>query len=254
MPTSPVHYERTELGPNTDIYCPMYPSIEYLEFYAQKKQDRPLIMCEYSHSMGNSTGNFQDYWDVIEKYDQLQGGSIWDWVDQGIWKTDEKGQKFLAYGGDFGPADVPSDGNFCANGIVSADRKPKPAMAEVKKVYQNVKVTSVKPAKGIFKITNKFFFKPLSSVDVYWELQGDGHKVTGGIINSPAVMPQSSIDLTIPLPIEKMEKGKEYFMNFSVRPRMPVVCCRQILKLLRSKYPFLLKTFLLQFCQIISLY
>ena len=217
----PVHYERTELGPNTDIYCPMYPSIEYLEFYAQKKQDRPFIMCEYSHSMGNSTGNFQDYWDVIEKYDQLQGGSIWDWVDQGIWKTDEKGQKYLAYGGDFGPADVPSDGNFCANGIVSADRKPKPAMAEVKKVYQNVKVTSVKPAKGIFKISNKFFFKPLSSVDVYWELQGDGQKVTGGIINSSAVMPQSSIDLTIPLPIEKMEKGKEYFMNFSVRTKNP---------------------------------
>lgn len=215
----PIHYERTELGPNTDIYCPMYPSIEYLEFYAKEKQDRPLIMCEYAHSMGNSTGNLQDYWDVIEKYEQLQGGSIWDWVDQGIWRTDDKGQKFLAYGGDFGPKDVPSDGNFCANGIVAADRKLKPAMAEVKKVYQNVKITASDLDKGVYKITNKHFFLPLTFVDIHWELQGDGQRIAGGIINSPAVMPQSIINVTIPLPVDKMEKGKEYFMNFSAKTR-----------------------------------
>ncbi len=116
----PVHYERAGLGPNTDIYCPMYAGIGYIEKYAQKPQEKPLILCEYAHAMGNSTGNLQDYWDVIEKYDQLQGGCIWDWVDQGLLKTDENGEEYFAYGGDFGPEDVPSDGNFCANGLVSA--------------------------------------------------------------------------------------------------------------------------------------
>lgn len=94
----------------------MYASINYIERYAQKPQEKPLIMCEYSHAMGNSNGNFQDYWDVIEKYDQLQGGSIWDWVDQGLLKIDENGVEYFAYGGDFGPEDVPSDGNFVPTG------------------------------------------------------------------------------------------------------------------------------------------
>ena len=102
----PVQYERAEKITNTperhtDIWCPMYSKIEYLESYAKdEKNDRPLIMCEYAHAMGNSTGNFQDYWDVIEKYPKLQGGFIWDWVDQGLLKTDENGEKYWAYGGD----------------------------------------------------------------------------------------------------------------------------------------------------------
>ena len=132
----PVQYERAELNWNTDIFCPMYMRVDGILEYASKKQDRPLIQCEYAHAMGNSTGNFVDYWDAIDNNDQLQGGFIWDWVDQGLQKFDSTGRKFWAFGGDFGPKDVPSDGNFCANGLVFPDRLPHPGLSEVKKVYQ----------------------------------------------------------------------------------------------------------------------
>ena len=107
-----------------------------LEEYAQNHNDRPFVLIEYSHSMGNSTGNLQEYWDVIEKYDVLQGGFIWDYVDQGLVKYDKFKQKYWAYGGDYGPDTIPSDRNFCNNGLVNPDRSPHPALAEVKKVYQ----------------------------------------------------------------------------------------------------------------------
>ena len=142
--TRPVQYERAEHQTNaperhTDIWCPMYPKIEYLESYAKDaKNDRPLIMCEYAHAMGNSTGNLQDYWDVIEKYPKLQGGLIWDWVDQGLLRTNEDGEKYWTYGGDYGEEGIPSDGNFCINGLVWPDRTPHPGLAEVNKVYQYI--------------------------------------------------------------------------------------------------------------------
>ena len=142
--TRPVQYERAEHLTNaperhTDIWCPMYSKIEYLESYAKDtKNDRPLIMCEYAHAMGNSTGNLQDYWDVIEKYPKLQGGFIWDWVDQGLLKTNEDGEKYWTYGGDYGEEGIPSDGNFCLNGLVWPDRTPHPGLAEVNKVYQYI--------------------------------------------------------------------------------------------------------------------
>jgi beta-galactosidase len=211
----PVHYERAELGTNTDIYCPMYPSISYLEKYAQKKQDRPLIMCEYAHSMGNSTGNFQDYWDVIEKYDQLQGGSIWDWVDQGILKKDERGIEYFGYGGDFGPENVPSDGNFCANGLVSADRTPHPALAEVKKVYQDIKVSALNPDKGIIKIKNNYFFITLDFIDLHWVVIADGIAVSSGSSPAPLILPQQSVVLTIPVPEALNGADRECFLNVS---------------------------------------
>lgn len=132
-PSRPIHYERAQLEWNTDIYCPMYARIEHLEKYARSNPARPLILCEYAHSMGNSTGNLQDYWDVIEKYPVLQGGFIWDWVDQGFAKKNDKGELFWAYGGDYGPPGTPSDYNFCCNGLVAPDRTPHPALNEVKK-------------------------------------------------------------------------------------------------------------------------
>ena len=131
-PSRPVQYERAEHEWNTDIVCPMYISPKGIEAYAlNPKSHRPLILCEYAHAMGNSLGNFQDYWDIIEKYDLLQGGCIWDWVDQGLEKTNEKGEKFWAYGGDYGDTGTPSDGDFCINGIVYPDRKITPQTIEM---------------------------------------------------------------------------------------------------------------------------
>ncbi|MBN2174246.1 MAG: DUF4981 domain-containing protein [Bacteroidales bacterium] len=212
--TRPVHYERAGQGPNTDIYCPMYASIDYIEKYAQKPQKKPLILCEYAHAMGNSTGNLQDYWDVIEKYDQLQGGSIWDWVDQGLLKTDENGVEYFAYGGDFGPEDVPSDGNFCANGLVSADRTLHPGLFEVKKVYQNIDVLPLKPEKGQITLVNKYFFRSLDFVDMQWQLLANGKVELAGDIGSPGIHPQTKLNLTLPFTSYKPVPGKEYFLNF----------------------------------------
>jgi beta-galactosidase len=214
-PNRPIHYERALLGPNTDIYCPMYASIEYLEKYAGQIQTRPLILCEYSHSMGNSTGNLQDYWDVIEKYDQLQGGCIWDWVDEGLLKKDEKGTEYFAYGGDFGPPDVPSDGNFCCNGLVSADRTPHPALTEVKKVYQNIKAFPLDLPKGTIRIENRYFFQTLDFIDLKWDLIAEGKIMNSGTSGLPGIFAQTNLTLTLPVSASSLEPGKEYFLNLS---------------------------------------
>ncbi len=123
--TRPVQYERALQDWNTDIYVPMYAGFQHLEEYAQSDPERPLIMCEYAHAMGNSVGNFTDYWEIIDRYPSLQGGFIWDWVDQGLFKVTEAGDSIWAYGGDFGPPGTPSDGNFLINGLVQPDRKPE---------------------------------------------------------------------------------------------------------------------------------
>lgn len=218
-PSRPVQYERAELRPHTDITCPMYESIENLVKYTSQKQDRPLIMCEYAHSMGNSTGNLQDYWDAIESHDQLQGGFIWDWVDQGYAAKNAKGEHFWAFGGDYGPADVPSDGNFCCNGLVAPDRTPHPALFEVKKVYQFVKFLPADLAAGKIEVKNRYDFTDLDRFDLVWELSADGMAVASGTIEKPAVAPHGGTVVRIPLPRFAPEPGVEYFLNLSLQAR-----------------------------------
>ena len=159
--TRPVQYERALYDRNTDIVAIMYPTAADLADYARQPQTRPFIMCEYAHAMGNSCGGLSNYWDTIYKYPQLQGGCIWDWVDQGLLATDAQGREYYAYGGDFGE-NVPSDGNFCINGLVDPDRKPHPQLAEVKKVYQPIKIETVDWKKGKFRIINRFDFSNLN--------------------------------------------------------------------------------------------
>ena len=215
-PSRPIHYERALLGANTDIFCPMYAGIEYIENYAKEKQERPLILCEYSHAMGNSNGNLQDYWDVIKKYDQLQGGSIWDWVDQGILKTDENGTNFYAYGGDYGPEDVPSDGNFCINGLVSPDRTPHPALEEVKKAYQYVDFKMIDPLKGRFHIINNYSFINLNRFDIFWAVKSEGKTITEGIIQSPHISAGESKSVDLDFSGLKLQPEREYFIHFNL--------------------------------------
>jgi beta-galactosidase len=215
----PVHYERAELRRNTDIYCPMYPDIEYLEDYASQPRERPLIMCEYSHSMGNSTGNLQDYWDVIEKNRQLQGGSIWDWVDQGFLQKNQDGEAYFAYGGDFGPPGMPSDSNFCTNGLVLPDRTPHPALFEVKKVYQYIKILPEDIENGQIRIKNMYDFLDLSHVDVKWALMANGHPFIQGVIEKPDVKPGEEKVFTISAPKITPAPGTEYFFDFHVVTR-----------------------------------
>jgi beta-galactosidase len=225
-PSRPVQYERAELLPHTDIYCPMYASIERIVEYAERNPARPLILCEYAHSMGNSTGNLQDYWTAIEKYPALQGGFIWDWADQGFAKKAPDGRTFWAFGGDYGPRDVPSDTNFCCNGLVGPDRTPHPALAEVKKVYQNISFEAVDLAAGKVRVANKHAFTPLRDFDIRWEVTAGGSPAGSGVIAGPQAGPGESLTLTLPLPRVLPQPGTEYFLNLTAvtreaRPGVP---------------------------------
>lgn len=181
--TRPVQYERALYDRNTDIVAIMYPSVDYLSKYAQKQQERPYIMCEYAHAMGNSCGGLSNYWDTIYKYPQLQGGCIWDWVDQGLLTKDAQGREFYAYGGDFGE-NMPSDGNFCINGLVNPDRKPHPQLAEVRKVYQPIKIEAVDLDSLKFRIINRFDFSNLEEYTLLYRLRPD-------VAHEPTIHPDS---------------------------------------------------------------
>lgn len=220
----PVQYERAGQKKHTDIVCPMYASIRGIEKYAKTEGIyRPLILCEYAHAMGNSLGNFQDYWDVIEKYKALQGGFIWDWVDQGIRKTDkETGKEFWAYGGDFG--DFPNDKNFCINGIIQPDRKPNPHCFEMKKVYQDIDVYAVDLDKGLVKIDNQYLFTDSGSLtDASWEVTRNGLQVQQGEIKGLSIEPGTSKEITVPYDVARFDSDGEYLLriNFTIVKDMP---------------------------------
>ncbi len=214
--TRPVQYERAGLEYNTDIFCPMYDRIGQLEAYAKTNPNKPLIQCEYAHAMGNSVGNLQDYWNVIEKYDALQGGIIWDWVEQGILTSNDKGEKFWAYGGDFGPDSLYTDGNFCCNGLVNPDRSIKPALLEVKKVYQYIKFRPVNLATGEIAIVNKYAFTNLSDFDFSWEVTGDGKVVSSGNLPSITAAPNEVVKVKPEFAIDP-QPGTEYFLTIRAK-------------------------------------
>ena len=214
-PTRPVHYERAQLRPHTDIYCPMYAGVDEIVAYATTNPDRPLILCEYEHAMGNSCGNFQDYWDAIEQYPALQGGCVWDWVDQGIWKSAPDGRKYFGYGGDFG--DSPTDGNFCCNGLVLPDRTITPKTIEAKKVYQNIGFKAADLAAGRIEIMNKFFFTNLAGYEILWALAEDGREIERGELPRLDIGPRESRVVAVPFKKPKPAPGAEYWLRFSVR-------------------------------------
>ncbi len=209
----PIHYERAGLADHTDIYCPMYPSFQHLKWYTSQKRSKPYIMCEYAHSMGNSTGNLQDYWDIIESNDQLQGGSIWDWVDQGFLKKNENNQEYYAYGGDYGPADVPSDSNFMINGLVFPNREPHPALYEVRKVYQNVKFKLLNNHNRL-NIKNGYSFLDLNNFEVNASLLVNGEPIQKLTINPGKLKPGS--DTTITLDFDKTTADGAQHINIEL--------------------------------------
>ncbi len=210
----PVQYERAGLEWNTDIYCPMYPSPDDIEKYALTNPARPLIMCEYEHAMGNSEGNFAEYWNIIEKYPALQGGFIWDYVDQGFAKKNEKGKSFWAYGGDYGPADVPSDNNFNCNGLVAPDRSWHPHAYEVKNVYSNIKLKSFDKETGTVEIFNQQFFEA-ASIQVKWDIAVEGTKEKEGIEKNIRIEPRQTVKVKLSgYDASLSKRGFETFINF----------------------------------------
>jgi beta-galactosidase len=208
----PVNYERALWEWNTDMYVPQYPTAKWLAEIGEKGSDRPVVPSEYSHAMGNSNGNLALQWDEIYKYPNLQGGYIWDWVDQGIEETDENGVMYWTYGGDYG-VNAPSDGNFLLNGVVSPDRTPHPAMNEVKYVHQNFSVKEVDAAAGKFNITNRFYFTTSEGYDITYNVTRNGVKVKTGKIDVK-LAPQETKEVTVDIPAIKADNSDEYFVNF----------------------------------------
>lgn len=184
-----VQYEPAGKEDYTDVYCPMYPKPEYLINHGKSDSDKPSIMIEYCHAMGNSVGNLQDYWDIIETYPNLQGGYIWDWVDQSLEYKDVNGNPYLAYGHDYHP-DLPTDGNFLNNGLVDPYRNPHPHLSEVKKVYEPVQFNYI--GKGTIEITNKNFFIDLSDKELQLKILKNGQEVFKKENIAINVQPQSS--------------------------------------------------------------
>jgi beta-galactosidase len=210
--TRPVQYEGATAYENTDIQAPMYMRIPDMVAYAENNPKRPLIQCEYAHAMGNSVGNLQEYWDVIEKYDVLQGGFIWDWVDQGILTKNEAGEGYWAYGGDLGGMEYQNDANFCLNGVVNPDRSAHPSLYEVKKVYQYVKFTSKNAKNGEITIKNNYDFTNLNTFDFSWKLFKNGSETATGQLPMLDVPAGTSKAVRIDLP--KLEDPhSEYLLN-----------------------------------------
>lgn len=206
--TRPVQFEQANEDPHTDIVCPMYPSIEHMKRYAARTDvTRPYIMCEYAHAMGNSTGNFQEYFDIIRSSPHMQGGFIWDWVDQGFLTKDEEGRPYWAYGGDFGARDLRNDDNFCINGLVQPDRTPHPGLNEVKKVYQDIRFTPTADNKEL-SIENHFNFRDLSNYTFPWYLLRDGEVVKKGEFAKVNAAPGKSVK--VKMPAVDMKDGADY--------------------------------------------
>lgn len=216
----PVCYERAGWEWNTDMYVPQYPSAAWLRSVGEQGSDRPVVPSEYSHAMGNSNGDLWGQWQAIYAHPHLQGGYIWDWIDQGILEHDSEGRPYWTYGGDYGGRFAPSDANFLANGIVGADQKPHPAMSEVKYVYQNVGFEAVDLAKGRVKITNRFYFTDLSDYRVRYEVCRNGKPVRTGVLKL-GLAPQESEVVTLPVDRLEAGPGDEYFLNFEVATLRP---------------------------------
>ncbi|MEI6946452.1 glycoside hydrolase family 2 TIM barrel-domain containing protein, partial [Paraflavisolibacter sp. H34] len=226
----PVQYERAvadyrklQWDWNSDIVCPMYPTPEAMTAYARNnpRPDRPFIMCEYAHAMGNSLGNFTDYWDIIRQNKHaFQGGFIWDFVDQCFQEVNARGDTVYTYGGDYEPKEAVTDWNYASKGIFYANRTPYPHAWEMKKVYQDIH--SRLQGDGQLRVYNEKFFTDLSNVQLHWEVIADGKRVQAGHIRDLRVAPQDSVLVTLPY---KTPSTGESFLNlsYSLKLAQPLV-------------------------------
>ncbi len=211
-----IHYEgnreRGELSDSClDIFSRMYSSISSVEeFLADEKENRPLVLCEYSHAMGNGPGDLKDYWELFYKHPRLAGGFVWEWTDHSIKTKNSEGITYYAYGGDFG--DKPNDGNFCIDGLVYPDRTPHTGLLELKNIIAPVRTEAVDILKGSFIITNLYEFINLSKLALNWKLEKDGECIEEGNIDNIELEPQKSQSITIEYSKPQKADGR-YFLT-----------------------------------------
>jgi beta-galactosidase len=224
-PTRPLHYEGAigrdlhAEAPVSDVVCPMYASIDEIVAWSKAKRDRrrPLILCEYSHAMGNSNGSLADYFAAFERERALQGGFVWEWVDHGIRRETPDGVRYWAYGGDFG--EVVHDGNFCCDGIVGPDRVPHPALQELATLAQPVRVHAADARSGRIEIENRRWFTGLGDLAAQFRVEVDGEVVQRGALKLPAVAPRSRAALRVPLRRPALVPGQECVLTLSFTQR-----------------------------------
>jgi beta-galactosidase len=235
--TRPVQYEGDRSTQVSDVVCPMYSRPDTVVTFASEPRPKPFILVEYAHAMGNSSGDFWAYWrPIYAGARQLQGGYIWDWVDQGLrtpvpasrkiepldnpksLPLDPKLGTFFAYGGTFGPADVTSDGNFCANGLVNADRRPHPGLAEVKKVYQPLQLRAGDLSRGEVEVQNwADFLSAEAWLAGDWRVTADGVEIQRGSIAGLQLPPRAQQRLVLPIQAIQPAPGVEYFLEVSFK-------------------------------------
>ncbi len=199
-----------------DVISRMYANLEQLEYLAKSPYvTRPIMLCEYAHAMGNSLGNFQEYWDLMYAYPNLIGGFIWDWIDQGVLKKDENGNEFFAYGGDFG--DQPNDNNFCMNGVIASDRSPKPQTYEAKYVMQPIVFKSIDLKNGLIRVQNRHNFTNINEFQFTWTVNEDHVKIQSGKIVALSLNPGESKVVKIPVDDISANPNSEYWLRLSVQ-------------------------------------
>ena len=216
-PTRPVQYEGGGITGVSDIYCPMYARPWALMQYVNSRQPRPLILCEYAHAMGNSVGNFDDYWNIIRAHEQLQGGFIWDWVDQGFKGKDEKGNDIWLYGGDLGFVGIKNDTTFCQNGLMAADRTPHPHASQVKKTYAGIQFEPVQFSANEIKVKNYFDFTTLDKYKLEWKLEADGIVLDSGSMDFSFIKPHGSSVISIDFKKPLIAPATHYYLTLTAR-------------------------------------
>ncbi|MEM7031513.1 MAG: glycoside hydrolase family 2 TIM barrel-domain containing protein [Chloroflexota bacterium] len=214
-PSRPLHYHPAEDAPTIDILGPMYPSVDrIIEMATKSDETRPIVMCEYAHAMGNSNGNLKEYWEAVAAHKRLQGGFIWDWVDQGLRRVTEDGEEWFAYGGDYG--DTPHDANFCINGLISADRDPHPGLWEYKKVLEPVTMTALDLASGQITVHNGYHFSDLSHLKINWTIKSEGNLLSEGTLNALETIAGQSEPITIPYQLADYADQPEVWLEVNL--------------------------------------
>ena len=210
-----VHYEGDFEAEVTDVYSTMYTRLKGLKEIAeyQIKGDKPHVMCEYGHAMGNGPGGLKAYQDMYRKYKRLQGGFLWEWYDHGIY-TEEKDKKYYKYGGNYG--DFPTNGNFCIDGILMPDRTPSPGMEEYKQIIAPVEITAVEGSMNKLQIRNYYDFLNLDTTTLYWEVKAEDQMIQDGTVEGLSVAPHEGKIIALPITAFELQENTDYYLNLTV--------------------------------------
>lgn len=210
-----VHYEGDFEAEVTDVYSTMYTRLKGLKEIAeyQIKGDKPHVMCEYGHAMGNGPGGLKAYQYMYRKYKRLQGGFLWEWYDHGIY-TEEKDKKYYKYGGNYG--DFPTNGNFCIDGILMPDRTPSPGMEEYKQIIAPVEITAVEGSMNKIQIRNYYDFLNLDTTTLYWEVKAEDQMIQDGTVEGLSVAPHEGKIIALPITAFELQENTDYYLNLTV--------------------------------------